>query len=289
MDTSTDVACDNDILSHVGDAYRKIRNTIRFLLGELEGQFDLASDGLAVDELLPNDKLALARMCEVHSIVSEAYENYRFNVVYRTLYDYIITELSNDYLNATKDRTYCGGKDSFERKSALTTWSYILGMLVHDFQPILAYTTDEVMDFLPESLRDGQTHAALLDWFEAPLAKEQYQAYLPVYAAVSAARSSYTRAYDAALAAGVITEKTTQATRAELTLTQDLYDLIVAHKVDLAESFVCSDVCIHVGDELTCDVVPAHGDKCPRCWNWRTVGEDGLCHRCHDTIASVNE
>ncbi|MDY2788058.1 MAG: isoleucine--tRNA ligase [Atopobium sp.] len=289
VDTSTDVACDTDILSHVGDAYRKIRNTIRFLLGELEGQFDLASDGIALDELLPNDKIALARMCEVHQIVSQAYESYRFNVVYRTLYDYIITELSNDYLNATKDRTYCGGKDSFERRSALTTWSYIVSMLVHDFQPILVYTTDEVMDFMPESLRDGQTHAALLDWFEAPLSEGQYREYLPVYVAVSAARASYTRAYDAALAAGVITEKTTQATRAELSLPQDLYDLIVAHKIDLAESFVCSDVCLHVGNELVCEVLPAQGEKCPRCWNWRQLGDDGLCSRCHDAVASLDE
>ena len=77
--------------------------------------------------------------------MSAAYESYRFNVVYRTLYDYVITELSNGYLNATKDRVYCGEKNGFERRSALTVWAQILSMLVHDLQPILVYTTDEAM------------------------------------------------------------------------------------------------------------------------------------------------
>lgn len=313
VDTSTDVSCDDSILSHVGDAYRKVRNTMRFLLGELEGQFDLARDGIAVQDLLPNDKLALARMCEVHDIVSRAYEQYRFNVVYRTLYDYIITELSNDYLNATKDRTYCSAPSSFERRSALTTWSYILSMLVHDFQPILVYTTDEVMQFLPKSLRDNQTHAALLDWFEAPMTCEQYEPLLQAYEAVADVRSSFTRAYDAALAQGSIAEKTTQATRTELTVSPELYDLLRASGVDLSESFVCSEVELCKLDlaaakideaesadaattsatsagtlaESVCVVTNASGDKCPRCWNWRTLGDDGLCARCHDVVVAI--
>ncbi|WP_077597814.1 isoleucine--tRNA ligase [Olsenella urininfantis] len=288
VDTSTDVPCDDQILSHVGDAYRKIRNTFRFLLGELEGQFDLARDGLPTDELLPYDRLALACMCQVHDEVAKAYSEYRFNVVYRTLYDYIITELSNDYLNATKDRTYCDGKDSLARRSALTVWSQVLSMLVHDFQPILAYTTDEVMAYLPESLRDGQRYAALLDWYESPMAAEEYEALLPAYAALVEARASYTKAYDSALASGVVSEKTTQATRAELMLPAESFALLAGEApINLAEAFVCSDVCVHEGDALSCEVLPANGEKCPRCWNWRELGADGLCERCHDVMTGL--
>ncbi len=288
VDTSTDVPCDEDILAHVGDAYRKIRNTFRFLLGELEGEFDLATDGLPAGELEPLDRLAVARMSQVHDEVSRAYEGYRFNVVYRTLYDYIITELSNDYLNATKDRAYCEGKGSTARRSVQTAWSYILKMLVHDFQPILAYTCDEVMAYLPQSLRDGQTHAALLDWFEAPLAPEGYEPLLATYRALGEARSAFTKAYDAALANGVVTEKTTQATHAELTLPHGAFALLTGGGApDLAEAFVCSDVYAHEGDELACEVLPAEGDKCPRCWNWRKLGADGLCARCHDVVESL--
>ena len=80
VDTSNDVTCDGEILSHVGEAYRKIRNTLRFLLGEIEGRFDPATDAVATEELAGYDKLALARLCQVHEIVTEAYEGYRFNV-----------------------------------------------------------------------------------------------------------------------------------------------------------------------------------------------------------------
>jgi isoleucyl-tRNA synthetase len=289
VDTSTDVPCDQEILSHVGDAYRKIRNTLRFLLGEIEDQFDLASDGVALEKLLPYDRLALARMCRVHREVSAAYEGYRFNAVYRTLYDYIITELSNDYLNATKDRTYCGGVDSFERRSALTVWSYILSMLVHDFQPILVYTCDEAMAHMPASLRDGQQFAALLDWFVNPLSDEDSSALLAMYEAMGAARASFTKAYDEALAAGTVSEKTTQATRAELVVPADAYALLSrADAPDLAEAFVCSSVCLHEGDTFSCEVLPASGEKCPRCWNWREpVDADGLCQRCHDVVMAL--
>ncbi len=288
VDTSTDVPCDDSILEHVGDAYRKIRNTLRFLLGELEGQFDLAADGLPVEGLLPYDRLALARMCQVHDEVSRAYEGYRFNVVYRTLYDYIITELSNDYLNATKDRSYCGASGSVERRSAQTVWSYVLSMLVHDFQPILAYTTDEAMAFLPESLRDGQRYAALLDWFQAPMQASEYEPLLATYQAMVDARGAFTKAYDEALASGVVSEKTTQATRAELTLTKDAFALLAGDSApDLAEAFVCSEVCVHEGEALSCEVLPANGEKCPRCWNWRELGEDGLCARCSSVVGAT--
>ena len=243
---------------------------------------------MAVEDLLPLDKLAVARMSQVHDEVAEAYRSYRFNVVYRTLYDYIITELSNDYLNATKDRTYCDGKDSFERRSAQTAWSYILSMLVHDFQPILVYTTDEVMAYLPESLKDGQTFAALLDWFEAPMKAEEYEKLLPAYKAMGEARSAFTKAYDDALENGTVTEKTTQATRAELTVPSETFQLLVGvGSPDLAEAFVCSEVCVHEGDELSCEVLPANGEKCPRCWNYRELGEDGLCERCHEVVETL--
>ena len=287
VDTSNDVPCDNKILNQVGDAYRKIRNTIRFLLGELEGQFDPATDAVAVDELLPFDRLALARLCQVHEQVSAAYASYNFNVVYRTIYDYVVTDLSNSYLNATKDRVYCGGKDSLERRSAQTVWAALLTMLVHDLQPILVYTCDEVMAYLPESMRDGQTFAALLDWYEAPMAADEYEPLLPAYQALLEARAAFTKAYETALADGEVTEKTTQAAEAHLTLPEAAYELLGEGQVDLAEVFVCANVKTERGEELAAHVHAAHGEKCPRCWNWRELGEDGLCERCHDVIATI--
>ena len=284
VDTSTDVPCDDAILSQVGDAYRRFRNTLRFLLGELEGQFDPATDAVAVADLEEYDRLVLARMCEVHAAVTEAYEGYRFNNVFRTLYDYII-ELSNGYLNATKDRMYCDAANSATRRSAQTVWAEILSMLVHDLQPILVYTTDEVMQFLPESMRDGQKYAALLDWYKAPMSTDEYTSLLPAYQVLVDARASYTKAYETALDEGVVTEKTTQATRAEVTLTAEQASCIADANLDFAEVFVCSEVSVSEGSELSVSVYPANGERCDRCWNYRELGEDHLCHRCHEVVA----
>ena len=284
VDTSVDVPCDKDILDHVGGAYRKIRNTFKFLLGELDGQFDPTVDAVPFDQLTPYDKLTLAHLCEVHAQVEEAYAGYRFNQVYRTLYDYV-TELSSGYLNATKDRVYCGGRTSVERRSAQTVWAQILSMLVRDLQPILVYTTDEVLGFMPEGLRDGQQFAALLDWYQAPLAPEAYEGLLPAHAAMVDARAAFTKAYEDAVAAGALAEKSTQAARATVALPAEQLELVQGLGLDLSEVFVCSEVELVAGDEVSATVEPARGEKCPRCWNYRELGEDGLCPRCSHAVA----
>ncbi len=287
VDTSSDVAVDESILDRVGDAYRRFRNTLRFLLGQIESQFDPATQAIPICDLLPNDKLALAKMCQVHQEVTDAYNNYRFNLVYRSLYDYVVTDLSNLYLNATKDRTYCAAADSHERRSAQTVWAYILAMLVRDLQPILAFTCDEVMDYLPESMRDGQRFAALLNWFEAPLAREEYEELLASYEALLEVRSAFTKSYEELAGSEQLGERaSTQAVQATLHLPEELADKLRRAEIDLAEFFVCAAVDLKEGPELVCDVRSAEGELCPRCWNWRELGEDGLCPRCHEAVSA---
>lgn len=288
-DTSRDVALDDEILARTSDAYRRFRNTLRFLLGELEDQFDPAVDAVAVDKLETYDKLVLARACDMHAQVSEAYAGYRFYQVYRSLYDFVVTELSNGYLNATKDRMYCDTPDAPTRRSAQTCWYYVLEMLLRDLQPILSFTCDEVMAHLPASARDNQQFAALLDWWKAPLDADEVAKLLPTYTVVLEARSTFTKAYEEALAAGTVTEKTTQAARCILTLPTETLSLLTGSEELLAEAFVCSRVELSEGEELSCEVMPAQGDKCGRCWNWRELGEDGLCERCHEAVTACGK
>lgn len=287
VDSTSDMACDKEILDRVSDAYRRFRNTFRFLLGELEGQFDLDADGLPTSELTALDRLALARLSEVHAQVEEAYGEYRFNQVYRLLYDYVVTELSNGYLNATKDRMYCDAADSVARRSAQNAWYQILSMLLRDLQPILAYTCDEVLAYVPASMREGKGFAALLSWYEAPMDAAERDALLPAYRVLTEVRNAYTKAYEEALASGAVTEKTTQATRASVTLPQASLDLLAPMAGDVAEFLVCSEVELSCGDGLAVTVAPARGEKCPRCWNWRELGDDGLCDRCHEAVCAL--
>ena len=287
VDTSVDVPCDGQILDRVGDAYRRFRNTIRFLLGELEGQFDPATMAVSLDEMEAYDRLVLARVSDAHATVERAYGEYRFNVVYRTLYD-LVTELSNGYLNATKDRMYCGARDGRERRSAQTAWAQILSMLVHDLQPILVYTCDEAMAYLPAALKDGQEYAALLDWYQAPMGEAERAALLPAYEALMEVRDAFTKAYEEASTSDAFEEKTTQATCAAVCAPQELLDtLATVGEEALAEALVCAHVHLSLGEELSVAAEAAQGHKCPRCWNWRELGEDGLCPRCSDAVAKA--
>ncbi len=287
-DTSGDVSIDDEILKRTSEAYRRFRNTIRFLLSELY-DFDPACDSVSFDELLPLDKMALARMCEVHDAVSEAYAGYRFNGVYRALYEYVVTELSNVYLDVLKDRTYCDAADSLGRRSAQTVLAQILAMLVRDLQPILAFTCDEAMEYLPESMKEGQRFAALLSWYEAPLAPEVRAPLLGVYAEALQVRDAVTKALEEARAQGVVSKSQEAFVRvsAPAKTVADLKD----SGLDLAEFFIVAGVELSCGvadDEQASAVVEvASGEKCPRCWNVRELGADGLCPRCHEAVAAA--
>ncbi len=284
-DSSTDVGIDDEILKRVSDAYRRFRNTLRFLLSELY-DFDPARDAVPFEALLPLDRMALARMSEVHEQVSEAYAQYRFNVVYRTLYDYVVTELSNVYLDAIKDRTYCDAADAPTRRSAQTVLAQILSMLEHDLQPILAFTCDEVMEFLPESMREGQRYAALLDWYQAPVDAGEQEALLGSYRVALQVRAAVTKAIEQARADGVIS--TPQQASVVVSAPQAVVDSLASSGVDLAEFFIVADVSLKAtqgeGDEVNASVSASAGDRCPRCWNVRELGPDGLCARCHDVV-----
>ena len=285
VDTSQDMPCDEEILAQVSDAYRRFRNTYRFLLGELEDQFDPAKDALSFDELLPYDQLVLARAAEVHEEVSRAYADFRFNAVYRELYRFVTTELSNGYLNATKDRMYCEDADSYARRSAQTAWAELLAMLVRDLQPVLCFTTDEVLEHLPEGMREGVEYAALLSWYESPVPEGERAALTMVYQDLLAIRAAYTKSYEEALAAGAIAQKTTQASRALVRAPKDVIERVRSLEgLDVSEVLVCSAVSFEEAPELEVVVEPAEGERCDRCWMWREVDEHHLCARCQSVV-----
>ena len=156
VDTSSDVSIDHEILARTSDANRRFRNTLRFLLSELEGQFEPETDGVAFADLLPLDKLMVARLTQVQAEVDDAYSCYEFPRAYRALYDFVVTELSNVYLDALKDRLYCDKPGSLERRSAQTVLAELFSILMRDLQPILSYTVDEAMAYAPAGCVDHQ-------------------------------------------------------------------------------------------------------------------------------------
>ena len=288
VDTSTDVACDHEILARTADAYRRFRNTLRFLLSVLEGQFEPSTDGVAFDDLMPLDKLMLARLTQVQAEVDDAYAAFEFNRAYRTLYDFVVTELSNVYLDALKDRLYCEKSDSLERRSAQTVVAELLSMLMRDLQPILAYTVDEAMEYAPAGCRDNQEYAALLDWYQAPITLEQANEYRPVLEAALELRGVVTKAIEDARAAGTFTKS--QQVRVEAVVPAEAYALLTGeYAVDLAEFYIVSEVALTEGDAYAATVEAAHGEACDRCWNYReSTGVHGehahICDRCAQAL-----
>ncbi len=288
VDTSTDVAIDHEILARTSDAYRRFRNTFRFLLGELEGQYDAARDHVDFAELTPLDKIMVARLTQVQAEVDDAYAAYEFNRAYRTLYDFVVTELSNVYLDALKDRLYCEKEGSLARRSAQTVLAELLSMLLRDLQPFLAFTCDEVMAYAPAGVRDGQTYAALLDWYRAPITLEEADELAPVLSAALELRAQVTKALEEARAAGGFTKS--QEVRVKATVPAEAFELLSGDGApDLAEFFIVSEVELACGDGFAVEVEAARGERCDRCWNYRaSTGVHGahahVCDRCAEAL-----
>ena len=287
VDTSTDVAIDHEILARTSDAYRRFRNTFRFLLGELEGQFEPETDGVPFSDLTALDQLMVARLTQVQAEVDAAYAGYEFNRAYRVLYDFVVTELSNVYLDALKDRLYCEMPGSLARRSAQTVLAELLSMLLRDLQPILAFTCDEVMAYAPAGCRGGETYAAMLDWYQAPISVEEANEYSEVLTAALALRGAVTKALEDARTAGTFTKS--QEVRISATVPSSDFALLTGERgIDLAEFFIVSEVALMENEDaeddgITVTVDAARGERCDRCWNYR---EDTGVHGEHEHICS---
>ena len=287
VDTSTDVAIDHEILARTSDAYRRFRNTFRFLLGELEGQFEPETDGVPFSDLTALDQLMVARLTQVQAEVDAAYAGYEFNRAYRVLYDFVVTELSNVYLDALKDRLYCEKPGSLARRSAQTVLAELLSMLLRDLQPILAFTCDEVMAYAPAGCRGGETYAAMLDWYQAPISVEEANEYSEVLTAALTLRGAVTKALEDARTAGTFTKS--QEVRISATVPSSDFALLTGERaIDLAEFFIVSEVALMENEDaeddgITVTVEAARGERCDRCWNYR---EDTGVHGEHEHICS---
>lgn len=287
VDTSTDVAIDHEILARTSDAYRRFRNTFRFLLGELEGQFEPETDGVPFSDLTALDQLMVARLTQVQAEVDAAYAGYEFNRAYRVLYDFVVTELSNVYLDALKDRLYCEKPGSLARRSAQTVLAELLSMLLRDLQPILAFTCDEVMAYAPAGCRGGETYAAMLDWYQAPISVEEANEYSELLTAALTLRGAVTKALEDARTAGTFTKS--QEVRISATVPSSDFALLTGERgIDLAEFFIVSEVALMENEDaeddgITVTVDAARGERCDRCWNYR---EDTGVHGEHEHICS---
>ncbi|MGN0073551.1 MAG: isoleucine--tRNA ligase [Coriobacteriales bacterium] len=287
VDYSQDVSIGDEILQRTSEAYRRIRNTYRYLLSNL---YDFSNDDfVTAEQMLEADKWALARLVELTNKVTAAYDEYSFHTVYHAWYDFIVA-ISSEYFDAVKDRLYSSAAASVERRSAQTVLANMLEAMVRQLAPILTFTADEVWEEYPQGLR-GQDHAVsvqLAGWpleedFVPQIGAEQRAQLLADYAVVMDARAAATKAMEENKAALGITK--TQEAAVRICAPADTLAVLKARgEEQLAELFIVSSVTLEEGDALSAIVQVAPGEKCPRCWNVRDLGDDGLCARCHEVV-----
>ena len=281
-DYTVDVRAGKEIFRQLSEAYRKMRNTARFMLGNIS-DFDPAKDMVDDDQLFEIDRWALEACNKLTATMRDAYEHYDFSRVYHALYNFCVIDMSNFYMDVIKDRLYCA--DDHARRCAQTALYRILVDFTKLLAPILCFTSQEIWSYIPKL--DGMKDYVVFEQMpEAKAAADE--AFEAKWDRIMAIRDDVKKVLEQARADKVIGS----ALEAGLTLycSKEVYDFLNAIPMDeLADLFIVSHVDLVEGEGgvkglvegLGVSAAHAAGNKCLRCWKYETtVGEDGLCPRC---------
>ena len=281
-DYTVDVRAGKEIFRQLSEAYRKMRNTARFMLGNIS-DFDPAKDMVDNDQLFEIDRWALEACNKLTATMRDAYEHYDFSRAYHALYNFCVIDMSNFYMDVIKDRLYCA--DDHARRCAQTALYRILIDFTKLLAPILCFTSQEIWSYIPKL--DGMKDYVVFEQMpEAKAAADE--AFEAKWDRIMAIRDDVKKVLEQARADKVIGS----ALEAGLTLycSKEVYDFLNAIPMDeLADLFIVSHVDLVEGEGgvkglvegLGVSAAHAAGNKCLRCWKYETtVGEDGLCPRC---------
>jgi len=281
-DYTVDVRAGKEIFRQLSEAYRKMRNTARFMLGNIS-DFDPAKDMVDDDQLFEIDRWALEACNKLTATMRDAYEHYDFSRAYHALYNFCVIDMSNFYMDVIKDRLYCA--DEHARRCAQTALYRILVDFTKLLAPILCFTSQEIWSYIPKL--DGMKDYVVFEQMpEAKAAADE--AFEAKWDRIMAIRDDVKKVLEQARADKVIGS----ALEAGLTLycSKEVYDFLNAIPMDeLADLFIVSHVDLVEGEGgvkglvegLGVSAAHAAGNKCLRCWKYETtVGEDGLCPRC---------
>ena len=281
-DYTVDVRAGKEIFRQLSEAYRKMRNTARFMLGNIS-DFDPAKDMVDDDQLFEIDRWALEACNKLTATMRDAYEHYDFSRAYHALYNFCVIDMSNFYMDVIKDRLYCA--DDHARRCAQTALYRILVDFTKLLAPILCFTSQEIWSYIPKL--DGMKDYVVFEQMpEAKAAADE--AFEAKWDRIMAIRDDVKKVLEQARADKVIGS----ALEAGLTLycSKEVYDFLNAIPMDeLADLFIVSHVDLVEGEGgvkglvegLGVSAAHAAGNKCLRCWRYETtVGEDGLCPRC---------
>lgn len=281
-DYHADIRISQDILKQLSEAYRKIRNTARYILGNIS-DFNPDTDMVELDKLMPIDTWALAKLNTLIDKVKDAYDKYEFHLVYHSIHNFCVVEMSNFYLDVLKDRLYTEKVDSLSRRAAQTAIYIILDAMTKMIAPILAFTSDEIWKYMPHSAKDMPEHVIFNEMPEKINVNidEDFMAY---WEKIHELRDDVKKSLE-----GYIKDKTIKSSleaKVILSASGEKLEFIRKAENELAAAFIVSEVEVIEGNsELEIKIEKAEGEKCERCWSIsKTVGSDSehptLCSRC---------
>ena len=282
-----DMRASDEILQRVTDGYRKLRNTARFALGNLDG-FVPERDSVPESEMEEIDRWALAELNAVVKEVLAAYEAFEFHAVYRSLFNFATVTLSARYFDIIKDRLYTFAPRNKARRSAQTVLLKIGDALARMLAPILVFTADEIWENLPNRTEPA-IHIA-----EFPKASEQSdEALLATWEQLFAIRDDVLRALEEARVAKHI--GSSLEAKVKLEASGNALEVLRQHEAELRYLFIVSEVELveaQGSGEVSINISVAEGAKCERCWNYSTrVGESErfptVCERCVTALAEI--
>ena len=298
-DYRNDMRCSENIFKQLSDKYLKIRNTARYILGNLNG-FD-PNKLVAFADMLPLDKWAMVRLNALVEKCLAAYERYEFHAVTYAIHNFCVVEMSSFYLDIIKDRLYCDAADSLSRRSAQSAIYAILDAMVRLLAPILAFTSDEIWQAMPHDSAANGLHVMLNDM---PAVHPEYRfddAEAQRWDKLIALRADVLKALEVKRADKSIGKPLdAQVTLYVPPAARDDFDKLAG--MDLAQMFIVSRVNVVYGEGaglpgesfpgVAVEVAPCDAPKCLRCWNRaESVGCDHdhpeLCRRCADVVKKL--
>jgi isoleucyl-tRNA synthetase len=278
IDYTSDARASEDIFKGNAEAYRKIRNTFKFILGNLaDGESMFDPKQYPIKSLAWIDELILARLHQVTRQVKEAMDAYNFSEATGTLLSFMTQDLSSFYLDITKDILYCEAKTSTRRIQVQHVLYEVAMTLLRLWTPMMPFTMEEVYQQFPQR---AAMSSQLLDY---PLVKQDEQTSLAMYHQLMNLKEIANRALETLRASNQIgsSQEATLMLTAPMNLTHVLTSLSSRERNRL---FIVSEASLKEGATLAADAKPSHGQKCPRCWNYfpqlHTFEEHHVCDRC---------
>lgn len=285
-DYQTDVHISNNILKQLSEAYRKIRNTARYILGNLS-DFNPDNDMVELDKLMPIDKWAITKLNALIDKVIESYDKYEFHMVYHSIHNFCVVDMSNFYLDVLKDRLYTEKSDSSSRRAAQTAIYLILDAMTKMMAPILVYTSDEIWKYMPHSSENNAEHV-IFNEMPDKVNLSVNDEFIAFWDKIHELRDAVKKSLEAYIKDKLI--KSSLEAKIILSAGGSMLEFLRKAESELCAAFIVSDIeIVDNGGELEISVTKAEGEKCERCWSIsKTVGANSehptICSRCCDNL-----